>query len=167
MRSEAKAKYALALEQASPSQLFAMRYLDTSHVSVQRTAVGHSGIAGFFDTPGNTERQYDIGDSCLNNTAFDINGGQINFHVRYSGLFSSVNVDETGGVPTAAAVASYNPADHILTVRSGNARPEDLRFDVEGTALKPLDATTQNLLGTYGCKTAVQYQHENIDPSLQ
>jgi len=164
MNKEALAKYAIALQQASPSQLFALRYTDFAQVSVARAAKGHSGIMGFIETSDiedNPVRDYTIGDGCLNDTAYDINGGQLHFNVRYSGFFSSVDANATGDVPTAAAQAIYNPPTHELTIKTGSARPDDLHFDVEGDSLKPLDQTTINILGTYGCKPEPHYSHEN------
>lgn len=163
MDKEAKAKYESAKKQASPSEQFALRYTDTANVSVNRAQVEPSGILGFLsqrDYQYDPERIYSIEDGCLNDTAYDINGGELHFSVAYSGLFSSVTASAEGDIPTAAAQASYNPGSNILTVRSGNSQPEDLRFAIENTDLRPLDQTTNNLLATYGCEDEVEYSHK-------
>jgi len=164
MNAEARAKYELVLQQASLSQLFALRYTDQASLSVRRTAQGHSGIYGhMFDNniEYDKHRIYSVGDQCLNDTAYDINGGQLHFNVRYNGLFSGVDVNATGDTPTAAAQARYYPEKRELVIKSGNTNSDNLRFEVNYTRLIPGDETTKDVLTTYGCKPDVQYSFEN------
>jgi hypothetical protein len=160
MNKEAQAKYKQVLAKASPSQLFELRYTDFAHIRVARTAIHESGLMSFFggDSGGiyNDGQHYQIGDGCLNDTAFDINGGSLHFNVEFHGLFSSVDASASGDFPTAAAQASYQPATHELTVRTGNNHPDDLRFAIGGTKLRPEDQHTKDLLATYGCMPQVE-----------
>ncbi len=165
MNAEARAQYNRALRQASTAELFELRYTDFATVSVARTAIGHSGIVGALETSNilsEPTRQYTVGDGCLNDTAYDINGGQLQFDVRYSGIASTVEANATGNVPTSAAQAIYNPSTHELTIKSGNTHADDLLFGVRGDALQPIGQTTEDVLATYGCKDAVQYTYQNV-----
>lgn len=158
MDNEAWGMYQKVLKQASPSELFQLRYTDQAHLRVVRTAIHHTGLASIFDGGGTgwgDGEHYSIGDGCLNDTAFDINGGSLRFDVQSSGLFYSVSVSASGDFPTAAAQASYHPSTNELTVRTGNAHPDNLRFNIAGDVLKPEDQATRDLLTTYGCANQV------------
>jgi hypothetical protein len=170
MLSEAQAKYKLALEKASPSQLFALRYTDSTFVPVHRTSRHHSGIRGFMDNANSVElnpiRTYEVKDGCLNDTAYDINGGQLSFNVTYHGLSSTLTASASGDVPTAAAQASYNPESSVLTITSGNAHSENLHFNLESDQLSPADSPTKNILMTYGCHESTEYSSFVGDRSI-
>jgi hypothetical protein len=99
---------------------------------------------------------YKVGDGCLNDTAFDINGGSLHFNVNYSGAFSGVSVRASGDFPSAAAQAHYDPNAIQLVVRTGNPQPDSLRFKIAGNDLEPQGNSTANILTAYGCRPDVK-----------
>lgn len=159
MDKEANAIYQRILQKASPSQLYELRYTDMAHIRVARTAIHHTGLASIFEMEnagaGNGEH-YAIGDGCLNDTAFDVNGGSLHFNVEYDGLFSSVEASATGDFPTAAAQVHYDPSQNTMIIRTGNAHPDNLDFKIDGTKLIPEGQSTKDLLIAYGCKPHVE-----------
>jgi hypothetical protein len=146
---------------SSPAKRFSLQYLATPQVVIHDRpgesgilAAIHEGSAG--EIGSYFKRIVRINNSCLKNTAFDIQGGEV--HGSVSG-FASGNVD--GNVPTAAAEAyvdSENPDE--LMVRSGNPVPTVLRFSGAkfGNKLIPLDKVTRDVLATNGCESGVTQQ---------
>lgn len=138
--------------------MYALLYLTESKIitTVRKNEPNNgSGVAGLVTGVDQDNQNYEFtrGDDCLNNTAYDIDGGNI------EGIITGISVDGyvEGEVPTAAAYAAIDDTNpNILIVSSGHADSIDLRFSglTEGARLMPLDAQTQNILDTYGCYTS-------------
>lgn len=151
-KAEAVARYQRTFEAAPPTGKFALQYL-TPTDAVVRLRKGGNGPLGLA-TEGD-KAQFTFNNGCLNKTAYDINGGDIEGMI--SGVFTSGYI--SGEVPTAAAnayVDSDNP--NTLVITSGHANSRDLRFSglTEGSELEPLDQLTEDVLKTYGCSTGLQ-----------
>lgn len=149
-------KYDQVYADASPAGKYALQFLTTTDVvtTVRRIEPNNgSGLLGLVsgDPDDKIKVNTRFGDNCLANTAYDINGGNIEGLI--TGLFVSGSIE--GEIPTAAAnayVASDSP--DTLTIQSGHANSRDLSFRglSNGSYLVPADQQTQDVLQTYGCE---------------
>lgn len=148
----AQSDYDSAFVALNPAQKFTTQYSGTTEVSVgYRT--GGNGFLGTVDAPSTATIVFNNG--CLDNTAYDIDGGEFSFSA--SGLFFSSAAK--GDTPSAAAYAELNEANpDQVRVISGNTNSVNLTFNgVEtSSSLEPADEQTQRILDTYGCKVGVQ-----------
>lgn len=149
----AQTKYDAAFSKASPAAKFMLQYGAVTHVEVNKY-VGGNGIAGAVG--GGDDYGVSFNNACLNDTAYDINGGTIDGH--FYSLFSGGSAH--GDVPTAAAFAETDPSNpNRLIVKSGHANSVDLTFTglQSASELTPADDATRNVLDTYGCRTGMQH----------
>lgn len=152
-------KYTSAFQATSPAGKFVMQYLKHINIDHIEYPDAHGLTAGRVEAyvVGNGAYwQTSVGNACLNNTAYDIAGGTIDFNLTYDGLFSYGNASANGNIPTAAAYAEISPENHNdLIVQSGNNNSIELTFsgleDRTAHALTPANEQTKNILATYGC----------------
>lgn len=150
----AQAKYRKAYESAPPAGKFALEFLTTTDVQFDTDESNGNGIAGVVTENPDQDAIFTFNNGCLNKTAYDINGGEIEGLI--TGLFTGGYV--SGEFPTAAAYAHVDSNDsNVLVVSSGHTDSIDLRFSglAEGDHLEPLDNATIGILDTYGCETGI------------
>lgn len=153
VRAKVLRDYEKLKEQASPSQLFELRYSDSATLGKYAVESNGGGILGKL---GATDANFfEIDDKCLDGTVYDINDNNLNFSTTKDGYLSYTYIERAGESQAARAQARPSQSDHKLTVRSDNSSSPDLTFSVRGTELSPANSTTRGVLGKYSCQAKV------------
>jgi hypothetical protein len=154
-QSKATGRYNRAFYHASPAGRYLIQYLRVTKIAeLQHSGMDDGGVANKYE--------FDLGDGCLQGTAYDISGGSVTAQAEAGGLFSSSSARAEASVPTASAYAQLDREDPgKLLVRSGHANSVDLHFtNAEGPGrMVPADPATKNILKTYGCENQLNIKH--------
>lgn len=149
---QAQEKYDTAFTNLSPADKFTVQYAGTTTVNVD-SKIGGNGLAHAIEVM--KSYTFEFGNGCLENTAYDINGGNIDLNAY--GLFFHVSAE--ANIPTAMAKASIDASNpDIMHITSGDDPNSTLHFQglQSGDAIMPVDGRTQMILDTYGCSPGLQ-----------
>lgn len=169
-RKEARAiavnKFERTYDGASPAGKYMLQFLRTTQIDILDANNGSLGSGN-----GGTQdyNQFFFGSDCLQNTAYDTAGGEINVQASASGFLDSSSASANGNIPTAAAYADIDPKNpNELIIESGHTNSVNLTFTgVEGDApLQPANTQTKNVLATYGCEPGIPITFSFLDDSV-
>ena len=154
-QKKAATRYDRVFNRSSAAGRYLIQYLRVTKVAeLQHKGLDDGGVANKYE--------FDFGDACLQGTAYDISGGSVTASARAGGLFGSASSSAEGSVPTAAAYAELDQDNpNLLLIRSGHTDSVDLHFtNAQGPdRMVPADASTENILKTYGCEKSPSIKH--------
>lgn len=159
-RAESMVEYGENLAKLSPSEKYVAQFLTRTEIRRPK------------DRGGSTDADWvtTIGSGCLDNSAYDTNGGQL--EIRYSTWgwrIASSTISIKSSDPTSIAIPKWSPDEpDIIRIQAGQPGPEDdLKFEGviingddlgdpekvrSGQYLKPADNITAEALQTFPCK---------------
>lgn len=135
-------RWGVAYSQTSKANRYAMQFLGNTDVDVY----DHEDIgSGMLGKPSTSRVQ--IGNPCLDNTAYDTNGGD--FNISVGSLFT--HSEASASTPTALAAVSEVEGKLVV----GSDSNQRLTFIDKDNRLQPADETTRGILRTYGCSQSI------------
>jgi hypothetical protein len=166
-RAVAAAKFDSTYDGASPAGKYMLQFLRATQIDIMSSNNGGFNLDSNHGT--SSYDQFFFGSACLQNTAYDTAGGEINVQASASGFLNSSSASANGNIPTAAAYADIDPKNpDDLIIESGHANSINLTFSgIEGDApLQPANTQTKNVLATYGCESGIPITFSFLDDTI-